>query len=174
MGLIPAGAGQTGCATLRALRVSAHPRRCGADPKQHRPNVEHMGSSPQVRGRPAGRVDGSACGGLIPAGAGQTGYRTCPPWSNRAHPRRCGADHVGLWAFVAGPGSSPQVRGRLPPHRAPRHPQGLIPAGAGQTLGSRGRVVRRWAHPRRCGADKQLGNAMRSVMGSSPQVRGRR
>ena len=135
---------------------------------------KHLGSSPQVRGRPGVRGAVPADLGLIPAGAGQTVSVTAP---------------VGVKK-----GSSPQVRGKL--LRRLRHDLdvGLIPAGAGQTGQSRAGCQtarahpRRCgadllscltphgsptAHPRRCGADSQGREQERREAGSSPQVRGR-
>ena len=132
-GLIPAGAGQTLACSCSALVTSAHPRGCGADgallggrallqglsrgcgadftATTVKPG--NWGSSPRVRGRLGTPFSVGLLPGLIPAGAGQTGLRTCIPRRRRAHPRGCGADSC--W--------------RLP--RVER--DGLIPAGAGQT-----------------------------------------
>ena len=66
------------------------------------------------------------------------------------------------------------MRGRLlaAARRVVRH--GLIPAGAGQTCTRRGGRCRPGAHPRRCGADVVGRTRRPPVLGSSPQVRGRR
>ena len=212
--LIPAGAGQTGGHVLMAGHHWAHPRRCGADPKQ--PFQIHLmpGSSPQVRGRPpaaalahrdvglipagAGQTSESGrrkpaagahprrCGAdnlcrglsparrwLIPAGAGQTRLTGCTPNPRRAHPRRCGAD-TSLAASLGGrPGSSPQVRGRLPALLLIAPHPGLIPAGAGQTAGGHRGFPPLGAHPRRCRADVLWLPFRFARWGSSPQVRGR-
>ena len=52
-----------------------------------------------------------------------------------------------------GLGSSPQVRGRLSCRESRTCSSGLIPAGAGQTVGAVQAMCRLRAHPRRCGAD---------------------
>ena len=91
-GLIPAGAGQT-----TALTVSM---------------CSDHGSSPQVRGRHPPSKRRGARPGLIPAGAGQTGVDSRPGKCRGAHPRRCGADDLGLVIVGILVGSSPQVRGR--------------------------------------------------------------
>ena len=76
-------------------------------------------------------------------------------------------------AIAAQSGSSPQVRGKHPQSWCGDAETGLIPAGAGQTVGARFRRLVRRAHPRRCGANKE--NPMRNEQerGSSPQVRGK-
>ena len=131
--LIPAGAGQTDCAGGGGGSASAHPRGCGADPGFDLNDTGTWGSSPRVRGRQPRRFVRPDSGGLIPAGAGQT----VRPWTARrrawAHPRGCGADrstrqfHISVW------GSSPRVRGRPATATPENPPEGLIPAGAGQT-----------------------------------------
>ena len=91
---------------------------------------------------------------LIPAGAGQTSA---------------------LASFSpSAAGSSPRVRGRLRRTRHLPQPCGLIPAGAGQTVGGCGRGHAGTAHPRGCGADRPGEYAVSWRVGSSPRVRGRR
>ena len=152
-GLIPAGAGQTDGEGRCDDRHGAHPRRCGADSSVMVLSCLLLGSSPQVRGR-------------LPL------HRIClARWW--AHPRRCVADcatnHIGRRRH----GSSPQVRGRLSQVPYQVLASRLIPAGAGQTPAPTSAATARWAHPRRCGADKVMSSAMRALVGSSPQVRGR-
>ena len=172
-GLIPAGAGQTRTLIPPPIRGGAHPRRCGADRVPYRKFSNELGSSPQVRGRrPANRARRPAPG-LIPAGAGQTASSSINMTAWRAHPRRCGADSSKATMRSGAGGSSPQVRGRQEPDPRPRHPHGLIPAGAGQTESRRGDRVPARAHPRRCGADILCIHVHELVAGSSPQVRGR-
>ena len=174
VGLIPAGAGQTLPSQYRRYAVRAHPRRCGADKYRHQGRSDGAGSSPQVRGRPAPGGAARRRAGLIPAGAGQTEQRRGHFRTNWAHPRRCGADSCPPPLHQPGPGSSPQVRGRLGCADGSGHLRGLIPAGAGQTVGQSPEPPARRAHPRRCGADVKQVQAQADMAGSSPQVRGRR
>ena len=113
-----------------------------------------VGSSPRVRGRPPTGVCCSASVGLIPAGAGQTGFFDPRHGYDGAHPRGCGADGGGGVLHAAVPGSSPRVRGRQP---------GVV----GSWDGTR-------AHPRGCGADLRRQAPQTGRRGSSPRVRGRR
>ena len=193
-GLIPAGAGQTGCAWNRSRRGRAHPRGCGADCAGYLAELRRAGSSPRVRGRRflhgvmIWRV------GLIPAGAGQTRSRTRRKGRGGAHPRGCGADERIRVQDETGLGSSPRVRGRLDPCDVPRERElgssprvrgrhlreevldlavGLIPAGAGQTPPPSRHTAWQWAHPRGCGADSVSRRARYAFSGSSPRVRGR-
>ena len=172
-GLIPAGAGQTHWAGCAFAGDKAHPRRCGADLHEQLRIGLTEGSSPQVRGRLRQGAVVALALGLIPAGAGQT-IQTCGSVILReAHPRRCGADGRKWLTSKRRRGSSPQVRGRLGRFRHQTHRNGLIPAGAGQTL--RNHLCHRQvlAHPRRCGADALRVYSPGQVVGSSPQVRGR-
>ena len=175
------------------VACGAHPRGCGADRIRRLPWVMRTGSSPRVRGRPAGREPEEWLIGLIPAGAGQTrlcsgawrltwahprGCGETSPFSprrprGRAHPRGCGADAAAKAALQASPGSSPRVRGRPVEHRLRLVRQGLIPAGAGQTPCPRISFDAIGAHPRGCGADTDSSGPRRTVTGSSPRVRGR-
>ena len=152
--LIPAGAGQMRLSTLAWPYLPAHPRRCGADTHPDSSPVPGSGSSPQVRGRLAKRYPNIVHERLIPAGAGQMLSKRRFSWSDRAHPRRCGADRTSSWWTPSPTGSSPQVRGRSFLYSHLRFCAGLIPAGAGQIWSvppARSGVS---AHPRRCGADK--------------------
>ena len=167
-GLIPAGAGQTLPARgFRRFRW-AHPRRCGADERDITPAGLGEGSSPQVRGRRSRLTGGWWRRGLIPAGAGQTSVATTATSETEAHPRRCGADMIVGSGLTREPGSSPQVRGRLPaPARALVSP-GLIPAGAGQTRLRSCCAAFSRAHPRRCGADVQASRTVVACGGLIP------
>ena len=150
--LIPAGAGQISAPHERNQRGRAHPRRCGAD----------IGFSHACK----------LCG-LIPAGAGQMPGNSRSYRAVTAHPRRCGADIFPASRLAITWGSSPQVRGRL--EHSKRRPLGgrLIPAGAGQISTTTLTPVMDSAHPRRCGADSSWTVTSSTLMGSSPQVRGR-
>ena len=172
-GLIPAGAGQTRVQVGIFDLDGAHPRGCGADPRRIFARLGGWGSSPRVRGRPARRVHAGYADGLIPAGAGQTGVHHPDECRNRAHPRGCGADAFSSKRTFWCSGSSPRVRGRLGVHPPERRPDGLIPAGAGQTFVYSALHSHRWAHPRGCGADGLSGRSTGCLRGSSPRVRGR-
>ena len=137
-GLIPAGAGNTASCATACVMVRAHPRRCGEHSYQTLPRMMCQGSSPQVRGTPSGRRRRRRSGGLIPAGAGNTGWSSRPATPRWAHPRRCG-EHRGVGRFDrTGRGSSPQVRGTPQVVGLGEGDLGLIPAGAGNTSRRRG------------------------------------
>ena len=91
--LIPARAGRTDLRGLLDLRVTAHPRSCGADYVKSRCSAGESGSSPLVRGGPRGGRRRLGRGRLIPARAGRTPRLRDRQRAQRAHPRSCGADH---------------------------------------------------------------------------------
>ena len=133
----------------------------------------YAGSSPQVRGKRQRIRRAESMGRLIPAGAGKTGSAIHPVRSLAAHPRRCGENWAFITDILAPVGSSPQVRGKHPVRRAGYQPGRLIPAGAGKTtlLASSSQTTP--AHPRRCGENLPVLTWSLSVLGSSPQVRGK-
>ena len=136
-------------------------------------HVQHIGSSPRVRGK---RERSMACRlmvGLIPARAGKTfcfiGHRE-RGW---AHPRACG-ENVGAPPGRPGSkGSSPRVRGKLIIGAVTSLGPGLIPARAGKTLPATSRVSQSRAHPRACGENRAWPQSFFTLHGSSPRVRGK-
>ena len=74
VGLIPACAGKTGRSSSTTRTGTAHPRVCGENLRLRRIALHGVGSSPRVRGKPAGRVVPTDPRGLIPACAGKTIY----------------------------------------------------------------------------------------------------
>ena len=166
--LIPAGAGNTSPVLNEANRGAAHPRRCG----EHRwcPGAlpPWRGSSPQVRGTPAGLAGDRGLRGLIPAGAGNTQTRlTRGTWS-WAHPRRCGEHERTGISIRRSMGSSPQVRGTLNRQPSSSIELRLIPAGAGNTVSGRVVVAALQAHPRRCGEHRPRTVVEVGVLGLIP------
>ncbi len=150
----PAGAGPTRTPPGRTAVPPEHPRRRGADTSGASVLVKLEGAPPQARGRPDVRSDVRA--------------------SLEEHPRRRGADERGGGEVWMPAGAPPQARGRLcEPHAFQRHARST-PAGAGPTGpgASRARAVAE--HPRRRGADLQLGQGPRVYGGAPPQARGRR
>ena len=151
----------------------AHPCGCGADCRGPCCPSRRRGSSPRVRGR---LTDGQAKikqKGLIPAGAGQTRHVSRPRRRRRAHPRGCGADFALICFAPLAVGSSPRVRGRRNEPDSASNPQGLIPAGAGQTARRSLTSATTRAYPRGCGADGAQKPYIRYDEGLSPRVRGR-
>ena len=173
VGLIPAGAGQTGPITFASGNETAHPRGCGADSSHAFFTHVIGGSSPRVRGRRYYLAVRLGIRRLIPAGAGQTKNRHRKLRRAGAHPRGCGADTNEEIAKAEAEGSSPRVRGRPLQRSESEDSWGLIPAGAGQTCAAWLHAWCRRAHPRGCGADGGTDHVDPGIGGSSPRVRGR-
>ena len=172
-GLIPARAGKTAVAAIRADATPAHPRAGGENVVSATLPVGSPGSSPRGRGK---RTLGSGAGfslRLIPARAGKTPRPSPEPSTPRAHPRAGGENGMMVEAPKPGAGSSPRGRGKLT--RSPRRtkPVGLIPARAGKTSASTGRTLRRRAHPRAGGENHSFVRKGDASAGSSPRGRGK-
>ena len=131
--LIPACAGKTGRCGRGAHRAEAHPRVCGENCYSRHVGEDDSGSSPRVRGKPRGWYAAPRPPRLIPACAGKTESRKRPARRTAAHPRVCGENEVDERVGMIAEGSSPRVRGKLNPDRAPGRRLGLIPACAGKT-----------------------------------------
>ena len=173
-GLIPARAGKTtGGARQRPSR-RAHPRACGENHHREEGCRRAGGSSPRVRGKPPAQRQERDRGGLIPARAGKTDLVAAHVGARAAHPRACGENPTRDGASICRAGSSPRVRGKPRRGHAPRLRCGLIPARAGKTKQSNTPYLRPWAHPRACGENVKDGVPLRSALGSSPRVRGKR
>ena len=132
-----------------------------------------VGSSPRVRGKRETALDKALTLRIIPARAGQTSPRCSALRAGPDHPRACGANDDGGSQSNRVLGSSPRVRGKrlrdLVTETAPR----IIPARAGQTLGSALSMVGLPDHPRACGANDLTQGVTPVRAGSSPRVRGK-
>ena len=132
----------------------------------------NWGSSPHVRGTPAGRRLHRLCGGIIPACAGNTrGWsRVCRP--RRDHPRMCGEHSELSPQRSARSGSSPHVRGTRAMQSLMTMALGIIPACAGNTCLHLSQLLGCWDHPRMCGEHRDYYQRGSDQTGSSPHVRG--
>ena len=93
---------------------------------------------------------------------------------DRAHPRSRGENTSTNTGINNSRGSSPLTRGKLCVVSGPGVGGGLIPAHAGKTLLSNGRVADTGAHPRSRGENKTPASALGNAAGSSPLTRGKR
>ena len=173
-GLIPARAGKTWSRRGLWSWRGAHPRACGENGTCTRRPRLWVGSSPRVRGKPAGGPGVAGRRGLIPARAGKTVGVGVERSYAGAHPRACGENHALLVNDPSALGSSPRVRGKRSWRRGRVGLRRLIPARAGKT-----RILNCWgwmgtAHPRACGENLDARPAPTRRHGSSPRVRGKR
>ena len=150
-----------------------HPRACGANCGCCCGCWLVCGSSPRVRGKPAGSCRVPPRLRIIPARAGQTRPDTCPLLGRSDHPRACGANLTPTGSNMVGLGSSPRVRGKPLDLLVAVVDLRIIPARAGQTRHSMRRIPAIADHPRACGANAAYFCTVALESGSSPRVRGK-
>ncbi len=110
---------------------------------------------------------------IIPAHAGQTGYRPHHGRRHTDHPRACGANQSLYSVVLAMSGSSPRMRGKLLGAGGPAVWGRIIPAHAGQTPTTRAPTRTCSDHPRTCGANAPNTVFLMPRTGSSPHMRGK-
>ena len=174
MGLIPAHAGKTACASERRRASRAHPRSRGENNLYSASLIAASGSSPLTRGKPVGSRSGRRPCGLIPAHAGKTRWGRGRGWLPRAHPRSRGENDRQIVGFLIVAGSSPLTRGKPNYVDGFNVGPGLIPAHAGKTADALHSALISWAHPRSRGENAVLGMMSMHENGSSPLTRGKR
>ena len=172
MGIIPARAGFTRCASRRHSLRRDHPRSRGVYLEEFMaPNVSY-GSSPLARGLPGGQRQRRLLRGIIPARAGFTRVRHWLIDGARDHPRSRGVYRDGETSNGVGPGSSPLARGLQGDQSSVRENIGIIPARAGFTHVHRRPGRERPDHPRSRGVYEANEWPVAAVVGSSPLARG--
>ena len=129
-----------------------HPRVCGELRKGKAPRKGETGSSPRVRGTPAGVEPAGRPRRFIPACAGNSRAARSRQPRKTVHPRVCGELGQQWPEFHADDGSSPRVRGTR--------------------ISSSISIVCGTVHPRVCGELALADAAAEIDAGSSPRVRG--
>ncbi|PKU92651.1 hypothetical protein CQR45_1846 [Bifidobacterium pseudolongum subsp. globosum] len=171
-GIIPALAGNTSVSSHCGYPRGDHPRACGEHVRVEASTVEHMGSSPRLRGTPPTSISSSRARRIIPALAGNTNGRFQLLHVHVDHPRACG-EHSTLPApYPRTLGSSPRLRGTQPFISSLTLHVGIIPALAGNTRWTTSRLIRGRDHPRACGEHEELNRQIDLSTGSSPRLRG--
>ena len=171
---IPAGAGNTIWPIWRTWMRSVHPRGCGEHLDVFGTGMWLFGSSPRVRGTPAGVASRLYMCRFIPAGAGNTEPAPAFTLTNPVHPRGCGEHNRAIVPDPRQSGSSPRVRGTLDQHQQYSSRPRFIPAGAGNTWPYPPSAVPPAVHPRGCGEHNGFFDCLGKLLGSSPRVRGTR
>ena len=157
---------------LENPRAVDHPRSRGVYCPGPARRTDAMGSSPLARGLHKGNCYIRGYDGIIPARAGFTCRRRAAPRSTWDHPRSRGVYATSTARIVFDSGSSPLARG-LPGERpAAARVRRIIPARAGFTGNSEGRVAPVEDHPRSRGVYGDIGGALSYLLGSSPLARG--
>ena len=127
-----------------------------------------------MRGTPMDGTHGDTMGGIIPADAGNT--QPADRHADRAwdHPRGCGEHLRHRSPLRRARGSSPRMRGTPGQVEGILRHLRIIPADAGNTRPGRRWIPCRWDHPRGCGEHHPCPPGFKTVLGSSPRMRGTR
>ena len=169
---IPAPAGNTPPGPRPSGARSVHPRACGEHSLPTRRLIVFFGSSPRLRGTPESESVRHRQLRFIPAPAGNTSACRRNTGMAPVHPRACGEHSTPGWQKTTQCGSSPRLRGTPVVGSFRWRPERFIPAPAGNTdstgIPPSGTAV----HPRACGEHWCAGQLNRSIIGSSPRLRG--
>ena len=130
------------------------------------------GSSPLARGLRVGGLRESVRGGIIPARAGFTQFRTALSIGIRDHPRSRGVYEMTLLRDALTVGSSPLARGLHTDAPTWLRAKRIIPARAGFTAPPESPPAPRPDHPRSRGVYPIHATASSRSCGSSPLARG--
>ena len=171
-GIIPAYAGNTPRSAYSTAHGWDHPRVCGEHLLRLIQQTANEGSSPRMRGTRMSSYVRTVRVGIIPAYAGNTNPRQLKRFNARDHPRVCGEHRTGSNIALPIPGSSPRMRGTLPPSVRQIVPAGIIPAYAGNTSTKRSTDRSCRDHPRVCGEHATIVPTASTPAGSSPRMRG--
>ncbi len=169
---IPAGAGNTQSLEHAQRRHAVHPRWRGEHGSGWAAGNAVRGSSPLARGTRPIAADVGCDRRFIPAGAGNTPDGRASSHSSAVHPRWRG-EHTSIRSWATLPrGSSPLARGTRLGGWARGDLHRFIPAGAGNTTASAGRLAQTSVHPRWRGEHLLPHLVSASAAGSSPLARG--
>ena len=127
-----------------------------------------------MRGTPDVTRGGIVQLGIIPADAGNTEWVTGWRETEEDHPRGCGEHCPSLDYSLSAKGSSPRMRGTHRQFSKWLYINGIIPADAGNTDGTRAPSQACEDHPRGCGEHSLASSLANLKMGSSPRMRGTR
>ena len=149
--IIPAHAGNS--TPISSLRVGPpdHPRACGELGRQSTEVDTGCGSSPRMRGTPAGPRSPRPRRRIIPAHAGNSSVWSVTELTRSDHPRACGELMIPPGLTCSSAGSSPRMRGTPDPVHHRTGKDRIIPAHAGNSITSIVLSLRRSDHPRACG-----------------------
>ena len=169
---IPARAGNTGGEAGQGEGPAVHPRSRGEHHGAREDRQGGVGSSPLARGTLVLVAASVGHRRFIPARAGNTLPRPCPPTATPVHPRSRGEHVATPSSRPPTSGSSPLARGTLVLVAASVGHRRFIPARAGNTdrSGARGRPHP--VHPRSRGEHGAARIVRVLDLGSSPLARG--
>ena len=151
-----------------------HPRGCGENWLSDLWGGIKNGSPPRMRGKPSSGALADAAGGITPADAGKTFFRSFIRCRRRDHPRGCGENAFRNQYSTAILGSPPRMRGKRSCKVFQQSDAGITPADAGKTVRSSALPLPSWDHPRGCGENVLPERTEPSNRGSPPRMRGKR
>ena len=134
---IPASAGNPKVCPRETPPPRVHPRERGESTDTPSRGRQGRGPSPRARGILLHPTRLQACGGSIPASAGNPRVRVSPHREHRVHPRERGESRFSFGRFSFGRGPSPRARGILIRRLRRRSGPRSIPASAGNPIGRR-------------------------------------
>ena len=169
---IPARAGNTTRADIRASTPAVHPRSRGEHGRPFVFSIVRAGSSPLARGTHHAVGAGRYRRRFIPARAGNTSRCRCRPLSATVHPRSRGEHRNYVRQMKRPNGSSPLARGTRHTLVRPLQPVRFIPARAGNTRRGPSPARRAPVHPRSRGEHESGVRSIVASIGSSPLARG--
>ena len=110
---IPAHAGKTLRNSSGFAAHQEHPRACGENLPNGAAEIFQPGTSPRMRGKPAGEISEAPIFRNIPAHAGKTLTDRSTYRGTREHPRACGENITDPAFPLESLGTSPRMRGKL-------------------------------------------------------------
>ena len=173
VGITPACAGKSNAALLRPVAGRDHPRVCGEKPALPPGVLAPPGSPPRMRGKAVVGVLRVNHLGITPAYAGKRQSHQHSMNQRRDHPRVCGEKVSKSDGDGQVGGSPPRMRGKVTPAAVENYFNGITPACAGKSAGSRPCCRRGQDHPRVCGEKSTTSEDAGSLPGSPPRMRGK-
>ncbi len=171
---IPAGAGNTVASVRTGLQISVYPRWRGEHFRRILVPGRHFGLSPLARGTLGRRRGLGRSFRFIPAGAGNTYLVTGAPPLSSVYPRWRGEHKSFMSRRIRATGLSPLARGTPHALLGFNTERRFIPAGAGNTVTTRGQVQQVPVYPRWRGEHISSSRFDLPTPGLSPLARGTR
>ena len=171
-GLSPRMRGNPLPTCINSVSAGVYPRVCGGTPAiSPRPRCQ-SGLSPRMRGNLVLVLSGLAVRRSIPAYAGEPPAAPGQLAGRQVYPRVCGGTYYAAYAYVAGTGLSPRMRGNPVNDKELRLSARSIPAYAGEPRPYRPGRDASQVYPRVCGGTCPSASHMWSAKGLSPRMRG--
>ena len=172
-GITPAYAGKRTLFCLAGRRNRDHPRVCGEKCSDHIDKGMIEGSPPRMRGKVLCICPLFCVLGITPAYAGKRAEQAHSMSCSEDHPRVCGEKSGSCFFLSIVLGSPPRMRGKAFLINATASFSGITPAYAGKSILATDLALRRRDHPRVCGEKTMMAEALQSIGGSPPRMRGK-